>query len=106
MSNEFWQTFITFSIFSILLAAAGFYCILATRNLIRVLIGLELLTKGVTLLLVICGYTSGHTASAQALIIILIAIEVVVIVVGGGIIISIYWNNKSMDARNLRHLKG
>ncbi|MCX5751875.1 MAG: NADH-quinone oxidoreductase subunit K [Candidatus Saganbacteria bacterium] len=98
--------FLNLSLFSILLGVCGLYCILVTRNLFRILIGLELITKGITLLLIAAGYITGHTATAQALVITLIALEVVVIVVGGGIILSIYWNNKSMDVRNLRHLKG
>jgi len=44
-----------FIISIIMLFTAGFYCILVTRNMIRVLIGLEVLTKAVTLLFVFIG---------------------------------------------------
>ena len=43
-----WQIFLTFDIFVVMLFITGLYCVLVTRNLIRVLIGLELLTKAVT----------------------------------------------------------
>ena len=51
----------------IMLFIAGLYCILVTRNLMRVLIGLELLTKAVTLLLIVAGYAVGRVALVQAL---------------------------------------
>ncbi|MFA5500232.1 MAG: NADH-quinone oxidoreductase subunit K [Candidatus Omnitrophota bacterium] len=90
----------------IMLFIAGLYCILVTRNLMRVLIGLELLTKAVTLLLIVAGYVTGRVALAQAIVITLIVIEVVVIAVMAGVILSIYRHTGSLDAQNVKTLKG
>ena len=90
----------------VLLLVAGFYCLLVTRNLIRTLIGLELLTKAVTLLLIVAGYVSKQMALAQALVITLIVIEVAVVVVAAGLIVCVYRHTKSVDATLLRNLKG
>ena len=90
----------------IMLFIAGLYCILVTRNLMRVLIGLELLTKAVTLLLIVSGYLTGRTALAQAVVITLIVIEVVVMAVMAGVILSIYRHTGSLDASNIKSLKG
>ena len=90
----------------VILFVAGLYCILVTRNLMRVLIGLELLTKAVTLLLIAAGYATGRTALAQAIVITLIMIEVVVIAVMAGVILSIYRHTGSLDASNVKSLKG
>lgn len=90
----------------IMLFIAGLYCILVTRNLMRVLIGLELLTKAVTLLLIVSGYVTGRGALAQAIVITLIVIEVVVIAVMAGVILSIYRHTGSLDAQNVKTLKG
>jgi len=90
----------------IMLFIAGLYCILVTRNLMRVVIGLELLTKAVTLLLIAAGYATGRMALAQALVITLIVIEVVVIAVMVGVILSIYRYTGSLDASNIKSLKG
>lgn len=90
----------------IMLFIAGLYCILVTRNLMRVLIGLELLTKAVTLLLIVSGYVTGRGALAQAVVITLIVIEVVVIAVMAGVILSIYRHTGSLDAQNVKSLKG
>ena len=90
----------------IMLFIAGLYCILVTRNLMRVLIGIELLTKAVTLLLIAAGYAAGRTALSQAIVITLIVIEVVVMAVMAGVILSIYRHTGSLDASNLKDLKG
>ena len=100
------QLFLNFGFFIIMLFIAGAYLVLVTRNLMRVLIGLELMMKGVTLLLIVAGYVTGAVALAQAVVITLIVIEVVVMAVMAGVILSIYKNSGSMDARNLRNLKG
>jgi len=93
-------------IFIILLAVTALYCILVSRNLIRMLIGLELLVKAVTLLIALAGYLGGHMALAQTMIITMIVIEVVVIAVAAGIVIGAHRHNHSLDVRTLRNLKG
>jgi NADH-quinone oxidoreductase subunit K len=93
-------------IFIPLLLVTGFYCILATRNLIRALIGLEILTKAVTLLIIVAGYVTGRLALAQTLVITLIVFEVVVMVVAAGLIVNVFKHFDSLDVRNLRNLKG
>jgi NADH:ubiquinone oxidoreductase subunit K len=95
-----------YGLFTVLLLVTGLYCVVATRNLIRLLIGLEILTKGVTLLIVLAGHLSGHYALGQALAITLIVIEVVVIAVAAGVAIAIYRRNGSLDTNLLKNLKG
>ncbi len=94
-----------FFVFIILLFIIGFYCILATYNLIRALIGIELLFKAVTLLLVLVGYIRGQTQLMQTFVITLIVIEVVMMVVAIGIILGLRRHNQSLDTRYLKNLK-
>ena len=98
--------FIPFGVFTVLIAVAGLYCVMATRNFIRVLLGLEIITKAVTLLIVVAGWMNGRLALAQALAITLIVIEVVVIAVAAGVILAVYKHTGSLDVRRLRNLKG
>jgi len=93
-------------IFIPLLFVAGFFCIVVTRNLIRALIGIEILTKAVTLLLVAAGCVSGHSALSQACVITVIMIEVVVMAVAAGIIVNIVRRTDSLDRRYLENLRG
>ena len=102
MTQLFWM----FSIGAILVFIIGIYCILVTANLIRALIGLELLTKAVTLFLILAGYVTGRTGLAQALAVTLIVIEVVVIAVAIGVILCVFRHNKTIDATVLRNIKG
>ena len=88
-----------------LIAASGIYCVIATRNLIRVLIALELLNKAATLLMALAGAVSGKMALAQSYIIALIIIEVVVTAVGAGIVIAVHARDGSLDLRDLLRAK-
>lgn len=90
----------------VLLSVAALYCILASHNLIRILIGLELLTKAVTLLIAVAGYMTGRMAMAQTFIITMIVIEVVVIAVAAGIVIGVHRHNHDLDATKLNNLRG
>ncbi len=89
-----------------LIALCGLYCILVSRNLIRILLGLEILTKAVTFLLALAGEISGERALAQSFIITLIVLEVVVIAVAAGVVISAYRQQGNLDVRGLHKLKG
>ncbi len=102
MSQLFWMC----SIGGILVFIIGIYCILVTFNLIRAIIGLELLTKTVTLFLILAGYVTGRTGLAQALAITLIVIEVVVIAIAAGVILCVFRHNKTIDVKLLRNIKG
>ena len=106
MTEEIPQVFWLFSIGAILLLITGFYCLIMTYNLVRALIGLEILTKSVTLFIILAGYVTGRMALAQALAITLIVIEVVVIAIAVGIVLCEYKNIKSIDGRLLRNIKG
>ena len=93
-------------VFIPLIFVIGIYCIIVTHNLIRTLIGIELLAKAVTLFIIVAGYITGHAALAQSLVITFIIIEVVIIAVAAGIVINVARVNGNLDARNLRNLKG
>jgi NADH:ubiquinone oxidoreductase subunit K len=106
MNNEIWQMLSVFVAFIAILFACGIYSILVTRNLLRTIIGVEILIKGVTLLFIVVGYITNQTALTQSLVITIIVIEVVVMVIAGGIALSMFRNIDSIDTRNLRKLKG
>jgi len=106
MIPETWRLFWFFGPFIVMLFIIGLYYMLVTYNLIRVLIGLELLIKAVTLLIVAVGYISGYTALTQALVITMIVIEVVVMVVAMGVVIGIRSHTGSLDTRKVSDLKG
>lgn len=85
----------------VLLFIIGFYYLITTKNLIRILIALEVLTKGVTLLLIYVGKVTGQMATVQSMVITLIIIEVVILAVAAGIIINIFNRIDSVDIRKI-----
>lgn len=89
-----------------LLIITGCYCLIRTYHMLKIIIGIELAMKAVTLFIAVAGYVNGNTELAQSFIITSIFIEVVVTVVAAGIAISLYKKYGNMDIRNLRKLKG
>ncbi|MDD5156161.1 MAG: NADH-quinone oxidoreductase subunit K [Candidatus Omnitrophica bacterium] len=106
MSPELTQMFTYFLIFIALLFICGFYCILMSFNIVRILIGVEILIKAATLLIILAGYVCGRTALAQAIVITLVVIEIVFMVVAGGIALWAFRHNRTIDPRKLSTLKG
>jgi NADH:ubiquinone oxidoreductase subunit K len=98
----------SFVIFAVLVLTfvAGVYCLLVSRNLLRILIGLEILIKGITLFIIYAGHVIGQTTISESLVITLIIIEVIVMVVACGISIGIYKHNNSLKTDKLNNLKG
>jgi len=83
---------------TLLMLVIGFFSLITTKNLIRTLIGLEVLTKASTLAIIAAGYFTGRSALAQALAITLIVVEVVVVVAGVGIVLCLFKHSDSVDA--------
>ena len=106
MNPDAVQLFTVFGTGVVLTVIVGFYCLLTTRNLIRALIGLEVLTKGITLLIILSGYVSKQVALAQSLAITLIVIEVAVIVVAISIVLCIHKRTDGIETSSLREIKG
>jgi NADH:ubiquinone oxidoreductase subunit K len=100
--HSFWLYFIFFA----LLLVDGLWCMLATRNLLRMLIGLEILMKSVTFFLIVAGFLSGRMALAQAMVITVIVIEVVVVVAAAGIILGFFRATDTLGVKNARDMKG
>ncbi|MCL1926664.1 MAG: NADH-quinone oxidoreductase subunit K [Syntrophorhabdaceae bacterium] len=92
--------------FAILLFVTGIYSLLVTRNLLRILIGVEILAKGVTLLLVSAGYLTGRVNAIQPVIITMIVVEAVIIAVAAGIVIAAYRQNGTVNTNEMCNLKG
>jgi len=100
------QLLTIFAMGVLLTLIVGFYGVLMSDNLIRTLLGLEILTKGVTLLIIVAGYLTGQTGLAQTLAITLIIIEVAVIVVAVGVVLALFKHDRSIDSKIVRNLKG
>ncbi|MGE5581283.1 MAG: NADH-quinone oxidoreductase subunit NuoK [Bacillota bacterium] len=90
----------------ILMVCIGLYTLLLAKNLIRMLIGFEIMTKGVTLAIVSAGNANGRIALGQSLVITMIVVEVVSIAIALAIVMLIHKKKNSLNVRKLTNLKG
>ncbi|AKL97414.1 NADH-quinone oxidoreductase subunit NuoK [Endomicrobium proavitum] len=106
MNTESLLLFKLYIISAPVLFVIGIYAIMVTRNIISIIIGLEIMTKGVTILLAAAGYFNGRPQLAEPLIITMIVVEVVVLTISAGYIINISKKHNSLDVENIKKLKG
>jgi NADH:ubiquinone oxidoreductase subunit K len=100
------NTWYLYLFFAVALVIAGLLGLLGRRNLIKLLIAIEVIGKGITLLLLATGFAKANILTAQALVITYIVIEVSVVATAMALIINIYRDTKSLDVRSLAKLKG
>ncbi len=86
------------------LFAVGLACLIARTNLVKLVIGLELLGKGVSLLFVTGGYLSGNVANSQAIVFTLIIVEAVVAGVALALVILAKRTWKTLDVAAIARL--
>ncbi len=84
----------------------GFYCMLASRSIVRQLIGLEIISKAAMLTVISAGALSNNLIYAQALLITMIVIEVVVVATGLALLVKNFRLHGSADIWTLSSLKG
>jgi len=92
--------------FAAVLLFVGIYCLLTMRNLIKLFIGIEIISKAITLALITSGLLRNNMTLAQALTITFIVVEVSMVAVALAIIINVYRHTGSLDVRQLTKLKG
>ena len=95
-----------FIIAAILLITIGVYSLVVTRNLIRILLSIEILTKAVTLLIIGAGDMCGNMGAAQSYVITIIVIEVMILVVATGIVFGAYKHTGTLNSDKQSKLKG
>jgi multisubunit Na+/H+ antiporter MnhC subunit len=102
MSN----TWYLYLFFAAALVFAGLLGLLAKRNLIKLFIAIEVVGKGVSLLLLATGFAKASILTAQALVVTYIVIEVSLVATALALIINVYRHRRSLDVRGLANLKG
>ena len=90
----------------LVLILTGCFELIRTRHMLKIIIGLELAIKAVSMFFVLGGWLNGNMPVAQSFVVSIIVLEVVVATVLSGIAISIYHKHGNMDVRSLRNLKG
>lgn len=87
------------------LIGIGLYGLLITRNLIKVVIALQILVKGALLALVAAGMTSGKINLGQSLAVMVIVVDTVVAVIALALALQVKRRMGTLDVKELSTLK-
>lgn len=88
------------------LLGAGFYGLLVSRNLIKMVVALQILVKAALLGLVAAGNYNGQINLAQSLALTVIIADTIVAVMGIAMGVQIRRRMNTLDVRELSTLKG
>ncbi len=87
------------------LFAAGFYGLLAVRNLIKVVVALQILVKGAMVALVAAGNLTGQLQAAQSMALTVIVADTIVAVVALALAVQVRRCIGTLDIKALTSLK-
>jgi NADH-quinone oxidoreductase subunit K len=88
------------------LLGVGFYGLLACRNLIKIMVALQILVKGAVLSLVAAGNLIGQINLGQSLGITVIVADTIVAVIGIALGVQVRRYLGTLDVRDLSSLRG
>lgn len=88
------------------LLAIGLYGLLAVRNLIKVIVALQILVKGALVALVLAGHASGQVNLGQSLAMTAIVADTVVAAAALALAVQVRRRMNTLDVQALSKLKG
>jgi NADH-quinone oxidoreductase subunit K len=86
---------------SFILLFLGLYCIISKKNMIKMIIGIEIMAKGALL-----SFIASGGGSIQSVIIIVIAIDAIIVAVALSIVVNAWRHTRSLDVTKLTKLRG
>lgn len=84
----------------------GLYGLLITRNLIKIVMVLQILVKAAIVALVLAGKSSGNPGLGQSIAVTVIVADTIVAVIGLALAIQIRQHFGTLDAREVSRLQG
>ncbi len=87
------------------LLGIGVYGLLASRNLIKVIVALQILVKGALLALVLAGRMNGNVSLGQSMALTVIVADTIVAVIGLALAVQIRRHLGTLDVKALSKLR-
>ncbi len=84
----------------------GVYILFMYRNLLRIIIGVEVMAKGITLLFLAAGAFQGKIAFIQSLVVTFIIVETILAAIMLALVFTVHKIYDSLDIQLLSKLKG
>jgi len=88
------------------LFAIGLYGLLVTRNLIKIVVVLQILVKSTLIALVLAGKASGQINLSQSLVTTVIVVDTVVAVIALALAVQVQVRCGTLDLKDLSKLRG
>ena len=88
------------------LLGIGFYGLMISRNLIKIVVALQILVKGAMLALVASGYANGQINLSQSMALTVIVADTIVAVMGMALGVQIRRRIGTLDVRDLSSMRG
>jgi NADH:ubiquinone oxidoreductase subunit K len=88
------------------LLGVGFYGLLISRNLIKIIVALQILGKTALIAIILAGNANGQTDQAQALAMTIIVADTIVAVVALAFAIQVRRRLGTLDVKAIANLKG
>ncbi len=88
------------------LFGVGLYALLIVRNLIKIVVALQIMAKAVILAMVVAGRASGQPALGQSLAATVIVADTALAIIGLGIATQVRRRTGTLDLRALARLRG
>ncbi|HNS40574.1 MAG: NADH-quinone oxidoreductase subunit K [Anaerolineae bacterium] len=89
----------------IALLGVGLYALLASRNLIKIIIALQIMTKSAILALVVAGNATGRINLSQSIALTVIVVDTIVAVLALALVVQIKRQTGHLDAAKLTDLR-
>ncbi len=101
------MTIQAWTLFSLVLFSIGLYAVLARRNLIGILIGIELMLNAASINFLAFNYFVGtDPAIGQIIVLFVIGLAAAEAAIALSIILAVYRQHTSIDVANIEELKG
>jgi NADH:ubiquinone oxidoreductase subunit K len=98
--------FTGYFLLSVVIFLLGLYCVISQGNLIKIVIGLEIMGKGIILNFIAAGFFQNNTGVAQALVITAILVDAVLISVILALVVDVFRHTGDIHADRIAGLKG
>ena len=98
--------FFGYFIVSLVIFLLGLYCVISQRNLIKIVIGIEIMGKAVILNFITAGYYQNNTGVSQAIVMTAILIDVTLAAVMLALVVNVFRLNKGILTDGIAGLRG
>ncbi|HNY19035.1 MAG TPA: NADH-quinone oxidoreductase subunit K [Flexilinea sp.] len=87
------------------LIAIGFYCLIITRNILKIIVALQVLVKGAMIAMILAGKLTDQMELAQSMAITIIVADTIVAVIGLAMSIQLREKTGTCDIHSISKLK-